>query len=157
MCRKYDETSLKATALISKRNNLFTIPLCKDINMVKVLGNIVSQLVHLLPWKIRKKKNSLPPANICTWAIIGASISNTLYCYLKSSIRIDYLAAAVPKRTAKSWYLFSCFSMKVRWLLTPQIMIWSASITCICAPSLSFCMLFCRNDHKKINEHTYRL
>lgn len=53
-----------------------------------------------------------------------------------------YLSWAVPKRIENSWYWFICFSMKLRWLFTPQMIIWSASKTCICAPSLSFCMLF---------------
>jgi len=67
-----------------------------------------------------------------------------------------YLAEAVPRRTANSWYLFSCFNMKGRWLFIPQIMIWSVSITCICAPSLSLCILLCCEDsivdiHRKIS------
>lgn len=57
-----------------------------------------------------------------------------------------YLAVAVPRRTANSWYLFSCFNMKGRWLFIPQIMIWSVSRTCICAPSLSLCILLCCED-----------
>lgn len=57
-----------------------------------------------------------------------------------------YLAVAVPRRMADSWNLFSCFSMKNRWLLTPQIIIWSLSITCSCAPSLILCMWFCKHD-----------
>lgn len=61
----------------------------------------------------------------------------------------DYLAVAVPKRTANSWYLSSCFSIKFRWLLTPQIIIWSVSNTCICAPSLSLCILFCRSASQR--------
>lgn len=82
-----------------------------------------------------------------TKGIIGKNKYRTLslcsiYGHSKKK-KSDYLAVAVPKRIANSWYLFNCFSMKFRWLLTPQIMIWSASRTCIWAPSLSFSILFC--------------
>lgn len=40
---------------------LNNLPLCKNINMMEISGHIVCYLVHLLPWKIRHKKNSLPP------------------------------------------------------------------------------------------------
>lgn len=62
----------------------------------------------------------------------------------KMARHLHYLAVAKPKRIDDSWYLSNWISMDVRWLLTPQIMIWSSSITCTCAPSLTLCIWFCR-------------
>ena len=55
----------------------------------------------------------------------------------------SYLAVATPKRIADSWNLSNWFNMEIRWLLTPQMMIWSSSMTCNCAPSLTLCIWVC--------------
>lgn len=92
------------------------------------------------------------------WTIEDGKLTEQYWMEVAMAVqRADYLAVAVPKRTAYSWYLFTCFSMKLRWLLTPQTIIWSLSRTCICAPSLSFCILFCPNDSQKDDMYIKRV
>ena len=70
--------------------------------MVKIFNNMVSYLINLLPWKIRQKKNSLPPANVYRQRIKEAGISHCNYKLFNDIMRNNYLAVAVPKRTANS-------------------------------------------------------